>query len=128
MPNGFHGSLEEWQRLTVPFQRLDPVLEKFAQENGASVRKDYRNTPCRFVEWSGDVHGSVNFLLADEQSLILRVHVAAWRDVAKQRLLKEEVLVHSSTAEGVADGLMELLMRGKKLLQSWTPDDFPRVY
>ena len=128
MPNGFHGSLEEWQRLTAPFQGLDPVLEKFAQENGASVRKDHRNTPCRLVEWSGDVNGSINFLLADEQSLTLRVHVAAWRDVAKQRFLKSEVLVHSSSAEGVADGLMDILMRGKRLLQSWKPDDLPRVY
>jgi hypothetical protein len=52
MPNGFHGTRAEWERLTAPLLKLDPALETFIAQHGLRLAKSPRNWPSRDIRGS----------------------------------------------------------------------------
>jgi hypothetical protein len=47
MPNGFHGSEEEWERIEAPLRTIDAGIAAFAERNGLIGSKNYHNWPER---------------------------------------------------------------------------------
>lgn len=52
MPNGFHGSKAEWEKLVAPLLQLDEGLTSFAAARGLRVDHNYHNMPNRMVRWT----------------------------------------------------------------------------
>ena len=52
MPNGFHGSKEEWERMVAPLRQLDSELSSFAAAHGLELDHNYHNMPNRMLKWT----------------------------------------------------------------------------
>jgi hypothetical protein len=72
MPNGFHGSKAEWEKLVAPLRQLDERLDSFAAARGLRVDRNYHNTPNRMLRWVRDgIERVIQITLyGDEQILV----------------------------------------------------------
>ena len=85
MPNGYYGSIEDWQRMEAPLLDIDDLLEKLAEERNLEVVRNYHNWPSRHLEWVTDgIYRGVQILAADKPQAY-HMGVVAWEDKNDQR-------------------------------------------
>jgi hypothetical protein len=124
MPNGFHGSLEEWQRMEAPLLEMDEVVDEFASRRNLRVIKNYHNWPQRQVRWTRNgIRRTISILLANEDKMTFHVAVVAAKDKNDDRHLKDYWLTKEAPWDEVKNNLQQLLGRGFALLESWDEND-----
>ena len=123
MPNGFYGSLEEWQRMEAPFLEIDDELEKFAADRQMQVVKNYHNWPRRELAWvRDDIHRSIQIFLGDHPETYY-IGLGAWQDRLNERYLADKWLKKSVSWPEITDNLHELLEEAVAILDSWSEKD-----
>jgi hypothetical protein len=71
MPNGFHGSKVEWEKLVAPLRELDEGLDSFAAARGLRVDHNYHNMPNRMVRWArGGIERVIQITLYGERQIL----------------------------------------------------------
>jgi hypothetical protein len=127
MPNGFHGSESEWQRIEAPLLRAEPVLDMFANTHGLSISKNYHNHPERSLNWGTDLRRLIQLYLADSKLLTLNLWLCASQDRGPQRYWKGELLLKDQNIETILDTLPDLLEQAYRKVDSWTPELLERA-
>jgi len=120
MPNGFQGTLEEWQRIEAPYVRIDPILEEFASLTRLKLEKNYHDAN-RFLRWNNGVDKAIWVLpMSDyDQTGNYRVSIVASIDKRDGRYMK-----HGDTRRDVPTAeLSRELHRAWKIVESWCEDD-----
>ena len=123
MPNGFHGSIEEWQQMEAPFLEIDDALEKFAADRKMQVVKNYHNWPRRELEWVGDdIHRSIS-IFQGERPDTFHMAVGAWQDKQSDRYAANKWLKKEVLWPEITDNLQELLEEAVAILDAWSEKD-----
>ena len=126
MPNGFHGSREEWQRLVAPLDQIDAELSAYAARHGMAFQRNTRNWPDRSLTWTSDgVRRLIQVWLRDDQQLTWTFGIAASQDRERKRYWKAESLVESAPIDSIKERLADLLNEATARLSSWTAEDLP---
>ena len=123
MPNGFHGTHETWVRLEAPLRSLDPVLERFAQDYGLSIGRNYHNWPERSLTWGAPISRLIQVYLEDEEALTWNVWLCAAEDRGPARYWRQEFLKRAVSIEEIEHALSELLEEARLRVESWSSDE-----
>ena len=120
MPNGFHGSLEEWRRMEAPYIRIDPILEEFAEQHNLELVKNYRDAD-RSLRWNDGVSRSIWVGLMDKygESGTYQVSVGAYQDRGAQRYVKHGIVANNVEVAEFA----QTLERAWSILASWSENE-----
>ena len=119
MPNGFHGSRAQWERLEAPLRALDGELETFSQRYGIALSRNQRNWPDRSLVWGAPVRRLIQIYLADVERVTYDVWLCASEDRGNKRYWKRRFLRERAQASDISAEITELLERGRALLESW---------
>jgi hypothetical protein len=124
MPNGYDGSIEDWEKMEAPLLEIDGFLAQFAAERNMQVVKNYHNWPQRYLDWvSLGIHRSVQVLAVDASKMTFHVSVIAWIDKNEQRYLISGLLKKQVPWDQIRDNLHDLLEEGVKTTESWSEKD-----
>jgi len=122
MPNGFHGTKADWERVEAPLRALDNKLESFSKRHGIALSRNGRNWPDRSLVWGSPVRRLIQIFLADEEGLTYNVWICASEDRDNKRYWKQELLRSAVAVTEIEAELTDLLERGRALLESWDSD------
>lgn len=122
MPNGFHGSSSEWERIEAPLQKLDRHLEEFSQRHGILVMRNERNWPDRSLRWGDRIKRFVSIYLEDALELRYSVCFAALEDRRNKRYWKREFPKRAVPIEDIEREMPALLERGRAVVEGWTSE------
>jgi len=127
MPNGYHGSREEWDRLEAPLCRVDAELRAFAERNGLTLTKNDHGWPERSLTWVDGVERKLQVLLADESARTYNVWAVAWEDRPDGRFWKRAAIANGLTEAELCERLGALLAAGHAALAAWKLADLERA-
>jgi hypothetical protein len=65
MPNGFHGSEQEWQRIEAPLKMLDSELQDYTRRYGMSFSHNYHDWPERSLVWGAPIRKLMQIYLEE---------------------------------------------------------------
>lgn len=120
MPNGFHGSVDEWARIEAPYIRIDPILAAFATQHALELQKNYRDAD-RSLRWNDGISRTIWIasMEKDGASGTYQVSIGAHHDRGPQRYVKHGIVV-----DGVgSDELDDTLERARRILACWSESD-----
>ena len=124
MPNGFHGSVEEWDRIESPLQQIDLELAAFAERHGLEFSKNVRNWPDRRLTWGEPIHRSIQISLVDDEGPPLyAVGGFAWEDRAFGRYVKGVSITEPVPISVLREKPAKWLEEGLQIVSGWTSDD-----
>lgn len=127
MPNGFHGTKEEWERIIAPLEKLDPVLEAFGAARDLTLVKNARNWPNRAFRWDSPVNRLIEIYAEGEPHSTWTFWVCASEDRDAGRYWKKESLLRAADISTLTERLLELLEAGWLLVTSWGSTDLERA-
>jgi len=119
MPNGFHGTDQEWSRLEAPLLRLDPVLERHL-----SLSRNYHNWPERSLTWGVPIRRLIQVYLEDAGDLTWNVWLCASEDRGANRYWKRTFLKHAVPIEEIERAFPDLLEEARVQLEAWSSEEF----
>lgn len=119
MPNGFHGSEAEWERLEQPLRRLDDMLEGFAKRAGLTLVKNERNWPDRTFRWGNRPSKLIQVFLESASGPCYTVWACAYDDRSRAEYWKHETLLKAASIEQVAQQLPRLLSEAVLAVENW---------
>lgn len=124
MPNGFHGSREDWERITAPLREIDAMWDAFAERHGCAVTRDGRSWPERSLRWqSGGVERRIQVYLADERELTFSFGLQAWSDRDGKRYVRNERLYEGEPWLRLRDAIEARLEEAYQQAASWSFGD-----
>ncbi len=123
MANGFYGSNSEWERITVPLERLDPELERFARDKGLTLGKNTKNWPDREFRWEDTLRRLIQIYLADQEQLTWTMWICANEDPSSKRFLKKQTLLDAVPIEDLESQLSELLESAWATVSGWSASE-----
>ncbi len=123
MPNGFHGSKTEWERIEAPLASLDAHITGFARRHGMQIRKSDRNWPSRSLGWGSPVHRSIQLSLLDDKSLTFSMAVMAYQDRKGERFAKSEPIASELSVDDIRSQWEILFEKGRLKANAWGPAD-----
>jgi hypothetical protein len=123
MPNGFQGSLEEWQQMEAPFLEIDDLLEEFAAAHNLKLTKNYHNWPRRELAWINEgIHRTISILEGDKPETY-NMSISAFQDSEDQRYHAYRWLKERVSWPEIVDNLRNSLEGAFVTLESWTSED-----
>jgi hypothetical protein len=124
MPNGYHGTKEEWDRMEAPLLEIDEPLARFAAARNLEVISNYHNWPRRELDWTSDgIHRTLSIMLGDDNAMTFHLAVLASKDQNEDRYLQTHWLKKGVSWAEIRDNLEQLLEEGVALLDSWSESD-----
>ena len=123
MPNGFHGTDQEWERIEAPLRPLDPTLDGFARRHGMRISRSERNWPSRSLHWGAKLERLVQIYLEDPARLTWNVWVCVSEDRRRKRYWKNAFLRRAVPISEIASDLEGLLEQGRRDADSWGSRD-----
>ena len=123
MPDGFHGSREEWERMEAPLREIDGSLKDFARSNKMELSLNYHAWPNRRLKWVTDIHRLIEISLEDEREMTFSFWICAWRDGRRRRYWKNTYLIEGAPLSEIKEELQRLLQEGMQTLESWHGKD-----
>ena len=123
MANGFYGSKSEWERITIPLERLDPELEKFARAKGLTLGKNTKNWPDREFRWEDTLRRLIQVYLEDQERLTWTMWICASEDRPSGRFWKQQTLIKAVTIEDLDSQLPDLLESAWLAVKQWNATD-----
>jgi hypothetical protein len=128
MPNGYYGSIEEWQKMEAPLLEIDALLAEFALRSNMQVIKNYHNWPQRELQSAKDgLHRTIHILVADKPETY-HMAIGAWQDKDNERYVANKWLRKWVSWSEIQDNLHQLLEEGVKTLESWSEKDLKPAY
>ncbi len=123
MANGFYGSKSEWERVSIPLERLDPELERFAHAKGLTLRKNTKNWPDREFRWEDTLRRLIQIYLADQEQLTWTMWTCASEDRSSKRFWEKQTLTEAVSIEDLEAQLPELLESAWERVRRWAASD-----
>jgi len=123
MPNGFHGSKQEWERLEAPLRQFDPELQAFADQHAMRITRNEHNWPSRSLHWGHHIERAVQISLEHPGQLTWSIWVYAWQDRGRERYWKKVLLGQAIPLAEIAPRLAGILQQGRHLADAWSADD-----
>jgi hypothetical protein len=124
MPNGFHGPVEEWDRMESPFREIDARLTKFADDHQMQVRKNYHSWPERSLLWQkAGVEKLIQIFLKDEKPPTYCVWLCAWEDRDQSRYWRKQIILQEADWNVVEQAFESLLLQAYEIVESWAAKD-----
>jgi len=123
MPNGHHGSEEEWKRLEGPLRDLDAPIDAFARRHGLTVSRNYHNWPERSLRSGTDPESLIQIYLTDEGRLTWNLWLCASQDRGRQRFWKKQFLRRDVPMSEIGPVIDELLNEALRTISSWRSED-----
>lgn len=121
MPNGYHGSAEEWRRLVAPLVAVDEEIETFARDHGMALERDSHSWPSRQLRWFANLDRSIEiYLNADKKSY--RVGISCSEDRIEGRYWRSEIIADVGVTDLPAE-VLALMSRAMERVARWTADD-----
>jgi hypothetical protein len=127
MPNGHHGTEEEWKRLEAPLREIDPAFEAFARRHKLSLGRNYHNWPERSLRWGSDLQRLIQIYLQDEQRLTWNFWLCASQDRGQQRFWKQQSLRRDTPMADITPLIESLLDEAFSRVSAWRPGDLERA-
>ncbi len=128
MPNGYDGSIEEWEKMEAPLLEIEGLLAEFAAKRNMQVIKNYHNWPQRKLEWVRDgLHRAIHILAADRPGTY-HLAIDAWEDQNNKRYVAHKWLKRWVFWPEIKDNLHQLLEEGVAILESWSEKDLKAAY
>jgi hypothetical protein len=122
MPNGFHGSKAEWERIEAPLQKLDPHLGAFSQRYGIALARNDRDWPDRSLKWGDRIRKVIAIYLEPDADLKYSVCFSALEDRRNKRYWKREFPRRAVPIENIEAEMPGMLEQGRILVESWTSE------
>ena len=123
MPNGFHGSNHDWDRMESPLLKIDAMLTFFAILHGLTRSANYHNWPERSLVWSSDGIRRLIQIYLEEKSLTLNFWISASEDRGSERFWKRQFLRSVVPLHESERDLSQLLSNARKTLNTWSSSD-----
>ena len=123
MPNGFHGSREDWQSLIAPLEVLDPMLKIFAASHSVKIERNERNWPDRTIRWDSPISRLIQIYLDGDNEGKWCLWICASEDREDGRFWKRRTLKKSVPIAELESGLDDLLSEAWDEVSSWSADD-----
>ena len=117
---GWHGTKEEWDRIERPLLQADTIIDKFANEVGLPVIKNYKDWPGRSISWGDDVKCLIQLYLVNDKELTFNLWLCASQDYGHKRYWKQETSVEQQKINEFKEDLEELLREGYEKLITWS--------
>ena len=118
MPNGFHGTKEEWDRIEAPLLGVDELISEFARSQGLNLDSNYHNMPNRRVMWNkGGIIRVIQISVKDED-MTTYVTFYAWQDRNNTRRGKWLKQISGLGVTELKRNLPGLLKEGHSMLES----------
>jgi hypothetical protein len=123
MPNGHHGSGEEWKRLESPLGDIDAAVEAFARRHGMAIGRNYHSWPERSLRWGSDPERLIQIYLDDEAHLTWNLWLCASQDRGRQRFWKRQFLRQNIPMGELSPDIEHLLEEAFLTVNSWRLED-----
>ena len=123
MANGFYGSKSEWARITVPLERLDSELERFARAKALTLGKNTKNWPDREFRWEDTLRRLIQIYLADQEQLTWTMWICASEDRSSKRFWQKQTLIEAVSIEDLEAQLPDLLESAWEAVRRWAASD-----
>ena len=123
MPNGYHGTKEEWRRLEAPLREIDAALELFAKRHNMALSRNYHSWPERSLCWGADPERLIQIYLEDEQRLTWNLWLCASEDRGGQRFWKQQSLRHDIQMADMRLAIGALLDESFLIVSAWRSED-----
>ena len=128
MPNGFHGSKEQWERLEAPLPTIDNNLRSFAHSKNLDIDKNYHNWPSRSLEWENKgIKRKIQIYLENQNQKTYNLWLCAYRDKDNTRYWKNEFLKKNVLFSEISGNIEELLKKSFSTVESWTEKDLEKT-
>jgi len=118
MPNGFHGTKEEWDRLEAPLLEVAEVIGDFARMQNLEVDANYHNMPNRRLTWHKRDMTCVIQVSVKEEGMTMYVTFYAWQDKDNIRRGKWLKQISGLGAPELKRDLSGLLEEGYRMLEN----------
>ena len=118
MPNGFHGTKEEWDRLQAPLREVDEVIGEFARVHDLDVDANYHNMPSRRLIWHTREITHVIQVSLNDEDMTMYVSFYAWQDKNSVRRGTGLKQISGLSVPELKSQLPGLLEEGYRLLES----------
>ena len=123
MPNGYHGSKGEWDRLEAPLVELDPVIKSFAESHKMELSSNYHNWPERSLTAIDELHRKIQIFMKNEEPPTFVIGAYAWRDIDANRYLKSEFVTEAVPLSALRLHLLSWLEQSYKTVMAWKPEE-----
>jgi hypothetical protein len=119
VPNGYHGSEEEWKRLEAPLRESDAPIEAFAKRHKMAIGLNYHDLPGRSLRWGRDPDRLIQIYLEDEGRLTWNLWLCASQDRGRQRFWKKHFLRHDVPMAEMSPVIEQFLDEALVTVSSW---------
>lgn len=126
MPNGFHGTEHEWERLEAPLRRLDTVLDEFARSRNLTLSKNGSGWPERSFRWGAAPERLIQIFLENATTPSYTIWVSASDDRSRAEYWKHETLGKAVPRDFLEQQLPGLLVRAYERAMAWA-DEYERA-
>jgi hypothetical protein len=123
MPNGHHGTEEEWRRLEAPLREIDAAIELFANRHEMTLGRNYHNWPERSLRWGRDPERLIQIYLEDERRLTWNVWLCVSQDRSGQRFWKQQFLRYDVPMAEIRPAIGHLLDEAFLAVSAWRPEE-----
>jgi hypothetical protein len=124
MPNGYHGSLKEWDRMEAPLKLIEKDVLQFSRDHSLQYSENYHAWPERSLEWESDgMKKLIQIFLADENTLTFNLWLSAYQDRGSRRYSKDIYLKHSVPISEIQNELSSLLQKAFDEVNTWKSED-----
>ena len=127
MPNGFHGSQDEWKHMEAPLLEIDHILTVFGKRYGMKLSKNYHDWPERSLVWGGDVRHLIQIYLENEKTMTWNVWLCASQDRATGRFWKNQFLRRAVPFQEIHNVLEQLLEEARNIVTAWSERYLERI-
>jgi hypothetical protein len=128
MPNGFHGTKEDWETAEAPLKRLDPELLQFANDNHmfSEANSRRKNWPMRSLSWGKPIERGILLSLDGNQKTYSLTAYAYFDDLGRKSR-RRAVIFESKAPEEFTPSIGGWLNQARDLANSWAPEDLELI-
>jgi hypothetical protein len=120
VPNGYHGTKEEWRVIEAPLREIDPLLDAFASASGYVLTKNYRGDPERSLVRDAGIRRLIQVFVAETTGPHFKVWLCASEDRQLKRYWQRRFITESATPSELSASITQWLAEGKTYLESLT--------
>lgn len=123
MPNGHHGTDDEWKRLEAPLHDVDSAIDAFAKRHRIAIGRNYHNWPERSLRWGSDPERLIQIYLHDEHRLTWNLWLCVSQDRRRQRFWKRQFLRQDVSMGDISPIIDSLLEEAFRVVSAWRAED-----